>query len=163
MTDAPRWRLRLLYALCTWLLGWVVLAALGTHPQPVLLALATVSGYAVGGAILDAQGLTDRADWVPPHRAKPRQWGIDPRFSRLSQSFHDGTDPQVVAERVHTSLLQVVDGLLLSRHSIDRQEDPQAARDILGDEVVDYLERPPRYRRGLFQQLPSLLTRIESL
>lgn len=163
MTDPRRWRRRSLSALVIWLLGWAVTAALGAHPQPALLALATAAAFAVGGAVIDVCAFVDQADWVPPHRARPRQWGLDPRFSRLSQSFNDGTDPQVVAERVHQSLVRVVDDMLASRHGIDRLQDPQTARQILGDEVADYLDRPPRYRRGQFQQLPSVLTRIESL
>lgn len=163
MIDRHRWRRRSLAAVVIWLVGWAATAALGAHPQPVLLALTTAATIALAGVAVDVHAFVDEADWVPPHRARPRQWGLDPRFSRLSQSFNDGTDPQVVAERIHQSLVRVVDDMLVNRHGIDREQDPRAARRILGDEVADYLDRPPRHRRGHFQQLPSLLTRIESL
>ncbi len=163
MIDPLRWRRRSLAALVSWLVGWAATAALGAHPQPVLLALATAAVFAVVGAAVDVREFVDQADWVPPHRARPRQLGLDPRFSRLSQSFNDGTDPQVVAERVHETLVRVVDDILASRHGIDRERDPQAARQVLGDEVAHYLDQPPHYRRSRFQRMPSLLTRIESL
>ncbi len=126
MIDRDRWRRRSLAALVIWLVGWAATAALGAHPQPVLLALATAALFAVVGAAVDVREFVDQADWVPPHRARPRQWGLDPRFSRLSQSFNDGTDPQVVAERVHQGLVRVVDDMLVNRHGIDRQQDPRA-------------------------------------
>ncbi|MBA2716397.1 MAG: hypothetical protein H0U51_04975 [Propionibacteriales bacterium] len=163
MTNLRRWCNRSLYAVLTWLVAWALTAWVGAHAQPLLLALATVAAFTVGGVVVDAQASVDEANWVPAHRAAPHQRGLDPRFSRLSHSFHDGTDPQLVAERVHASLSRVVDGLLASRHAVNRQQDPQAARHILGDDVVAYLDRSPRYRRGYFDQLPSLLTRIESL
>lgn len=163
MTDPHRWHLRSLYALLTWLAVWALTGWLGAQPQPLLLALATAAAFAVTGVVVEAQASVGAADWLPPHRAKPHRWGLDHRFSRLSQSFHDGTDPQVLAERIYHSLSSVVDGLLASRYGVNRQQDPQAAQRILGDDVVAYLERPPRYRRGYFEQLPRLLTRIESL
>lgn len=163
MTSSRRWRNRSLFAVLTWLVGWALTAWVGAQPQPLLLAVAIVAAFTIGGVVVDAQASVDEANWVPPHRAAPHQRGLDPRFSRLSHSFHDGTDPQLVAERVHESLSRVVDGLLESRYAINRQRDPQAAREMLGDDVVAYLDRPPRYRRGYFEQLPGLLTRIESL
>ncbi len=161
--DLRRWRERSLYALLTWLALWGLTAWLGTHPQPLLLAVATFAVFTVGGVVVDAHALVDEVDWVPPHRSYAHQRGLDPRFSRLAHSFNDGTDPQLVAERVHESLSGVVDVLLASRHGISRQQDPETARQILGDDVVAYLESPPRYRRGYFDRLPPLLTRIESL
>lgn len=163
MTNLRRWRNRSLYALLTCVLLWALTEWLGTQPQPLLLAVATIAAFTVAGVAIDAQTLAEEADWVPAHRAQPHQRGLDPRFSRLSHSFHDGTDPQLVAERVHESLTSVVAGLLASRHGIDRNQDPEAAHRILGAEVVAYLDNPPRYRRGYFEQLPRLLTRIESL
>ncbi len=163
MIDLPRWRHRALSALVTWLVLWVLTAWLGTHPQPLLLALVTAAAFTFVGVVVDAQASVDEADWVPAHRSRAYQRGLDPRFSRLSHSFHDGTDPQLVVAEVHDSLNRVVDGLLISRHGVDRDQDPEAARRILGDEVAAYLDSPPRYRRGHFDQLPGLLTRIESL
>lgn len=163
MINLKRWRNRSLYAVLTWLVGWALIAWLGASAQPLLLALATVAAFTVAGVVVDAQASVDEADWLPPHRAQAHRRGLDLRFSRLAHSFHDGTDPQLVAERVHESLSKAVDGLLASRHAVDRQLDPEAAHRILGDDVVAYLDSQPRYRRGYFEQLPGLLTRIESL
>ncbi len=163
MTELGRWRRRIVFGVVVWLVAWAFAAFLGSSPQPMLLAAVTMSVCTVGGVVADAWAGISRADWAPGHRSSPRQGGADPRFSRLAHSFTDGTDPQVVAEQVHESLCSVVDGLLLSRHSTDRQRDPEIARRALGDELADYLERPPRYSRGYFQKLPTLLTRMESL
>ncbi len=163
MIDRQVWRDRALWCVGTFAVVWGFTAALGSDPQPLLLALATLSGFVLGGVVVDIHMYVDEADWLPPHRSMGHQWGLDPRFSRLSQSFHDGTDPQAVAEHVHRSLVPVIDGLLLSRHGLDRHEDPAAAREVLGNDVSDYLAKPPRYRRGHFTQLSTLITRIESL
>lgn len=163
MSGVRRWWPRLGFALGAWLLAWGYAALRGSSTQPVLLALAVVTAVALGGVVVDAGAAVSGADWVPSHRAKPRQWGLDPRFSRLARSLSEGTDPQLVAEQVHESISTAVDGLLVSRHGIDRHRDPAAARAVLGDAVTGYLERPPRYRRGYFAELPALLADLESL
>lgn len=163
MIDIRRWRSRILVAGCTWLAMWGFTTLRGSNPQPWLLALVAVAAVAVGGVVIDARAAVSAADWRPAHRANPRQWGLDPRFSRLSRSFTDGTDPQLVADQVHASLCGVVDGLLIARHGIDRQQAPEAARGVLGDDVADYLNGPAHYSRGYFEKLPSLLTAMEAL
>lgn len=163
VTSSQRWGLRSLYAFIFWFIGWALAAWIGAQPQPVLLALAIFAASAVCGVVFDSLAIVTKAEWTPAYRSNPRNSGLDPRFSRLSRSFTDGTDLQLVAERVHEILCQVVDGLLVNGHGIHRQQDPQGARRVLGDKVADYLERPVHYHRGYFQQLRSLLSRIESL
>lgn len=163
MSDVRRWWRRVLLAVAGWLVAWGFIALRGGSPQPLLLAIAAATAVVVGGVVVDALAGVGEVDWTPAHSAYSRQWGLDPRFSRLSRSFTDGTEPQQVAEQVHDSLCVVVDGLLETRHGIDRHGDPEAARVVLGDEVAAYLQRPPRYRRGHFSELLPLLTAMESL
>jgi len=107
--------------------------------------------------------VTDEVDWAPPHRSRSRAWGRDARFSRLAQSFSDGSDPAALAVRIQRDLGAVVDHRLASTYAVDRHADPQAARRVLGDDLANYLEQPARHRRGRAARLSALLTRIESL
>ncbi|MGB0112695.1 MAG: hypothetical protein WBP59_05705, partial [Ilumatobacteraceae bacterium] len=67
-------------------------------------------------------------------------------------------------ERLHASLVELIDDQLLSAHQIDRHADPAAARAALGpqlsefvddDRVASQLSRP--------RVLADVLTRIEQL
>lgn len=147
--------------------GWLAIflgaKALGSDAEPVLLAALVLSVVGFAHIVDDVNEVTDEVDWAPPHRARSRAWGRDARFSRLAQSFTDGSDPAALAVRVHRDLCAVVDHRLASAYAVDRHADPAAARRILGDHLADYLEQPVRHRRGQAARLSALLTRIESL
>lgn len=146
-----------------WLAVYLGAKALGSDAEPVLLAALVLSVVGFVDIVGIVDEVTDEVDWTPPHRARSRAWGRDARFSRLAQSFSDGSDPAALAVRVHGDLSAVVDHRLASTYAVDRHADPAAARRILGDDLANYLEQPVRHRRGQAARLSALLTRIESL
>ncbi|MBA2697879.1 MAG: hypothetical protein H0U61_03800 [Nocardioidaceae bacterium] len=157
------WTRWLLAAVFCWSALYFGALAVGSHAEPVLLAALVLAVDVALGMIGELSAATDEVDWTPPHRSRARSWGRDARFSRLAQSFSDGSDPQALAVRVHGDLSAVVDHRLASTYAVDRRTDPQAARGILGEQLADYLEQPVRHRRGEAARLSALLTRIEAL
>ena len=147
----------------TWAGSWLFAAGLGSKTQPVLL-LATVAALVLAiGTVVEVNTPTEEVDWTPPHRSGVRSHGIDPRFSRLSRNFTDGTDGHRLAAHIHTTLTGVVDRRLAAAYGVDRQRDPARARSILGDQLADYLDQPPRHRRGMVDATSAIVTRIEGL
>jgi G3E family GTPase len=58
----------------------------------------------------------------------------------------------------------VADRLLLDKYDVSRQWDPDAAREILGEQVTSYLAAKPGSERAVFSpELSAVLDRLESL
>ncbi|MEP6665170.1 MAG: hypothetical protein ABJA81_01865 [Nocardioidaceae bacterium] len=164
MTRTSRLWLRRVGTACAWgLTVWGFTAWVGLRPEPALVIGLTLVLFVAGWLVAGIAAETAPVEWKPLHRSSGSTFGLDQRFSRLSQSFSDGTDPQYVADQVHHILVRVIDDRLAARHGIDRQTDPQAARVVLGERLTSYVEQPPRPRRGNVSYLSDLVTRIESL
>lgn len=149
--------------IATWAGLWLLATGLGSKVDLVLLLTTVATLVLAIGVLVEVNIATEEVDWTPPHRSGVRSYGIDPRFSRLSRSFTDGTDSQRLAEQIHTTLTGVVDARLTSKYGVDRQQHPARARSILGDQLADYVDRPPRHRRGMVDRISAIVTRIEAL
>lgn len=158
------WARRVAILLVVWgiLVGHSFLAERHAH---LLLLLAAVFVVAVAiWVTTDVFGLLSPIDWRPPHRFRWRYGGFDARFSRLSQQLTESSDRQAVAQEVHASLSRVAEDILRSKYGVNPATEPQAAAEILGPDLTDYLNTPPRYRRGRFlQHITDLLDRLETL
>ena len=162
------WPRRAIALVSTVVVGWLGTYWLGMRPSVVLLAAVTAASFALAWAVTDLHASVAAIEWRPPHRARTPWLRVDPRFSRLSRSFTDGTDPDVVARQVHASLTQVIDDRLLRRYGVDRTQDPEAAREVLGPQLARYVEAPAGATlaftsRNAADELSELLTRIEAL
>ena len=84
---------------------------------------------------------------------------------RLRSGLAYGQRNDASLEQLRTSLVELVDDQLLAVHQIDRADDPDAARAVLGDELYD-VRRRPRHRPASSarpRSLDHILTLIERI
>jgi hypothetical protein len=80
--------------------------------------------------------------------------------SGLKYGFRDDTP----LERLRASLVELVDDQLRSAHRVDRVEDPDKARSVLGAELSRFVDDPSAaHELAQPQQLDRILTLIEQL
>ena len=93
---------------------------------------------------------------TPEHRA-------DLRITTLRQALAYGGNDQYLAERVHTSLVDVVDDELRATHDVDRERDPAAAATILGPELTQFVDDPAGAAAMTARSLAHIVTLIEEI
>lgn len=158
-----RWVWRALFAAFTFgvALGFAALTDRTANYVP--LAAAIVAVLTVIWLCVDAYGLSEPPRWLL-YRSPPVQRSFDPRFSRLSQELTDFADRRAASRALHTSLTAVADQILLDRYGVDRDQAPERAHQLLGDEVDDYLRSPPGATKSVFSStVYHVLDRLESL
>ena len=140
-----------------------------------LLMLATDMGPSLGATT--ALGLLVGATiWfmaeIGPTAARPRPATVGPkppehradlRITTLRQALAYGGNDYYLAERVHTSLVDVVDDELRATHGIDRQRDPDAAAAILGPELCRFVGDSDVAATMTAQSLARIVTLIEEI
>jgi len=159
--TARQWVRRLTYGLLAGLVGWGFTAWVGLRPQPLLVILATVTCVTFGALVTHVHAGVETISWSAPRRSARPRYGLDPRFSRLSQDLSENRDPQVLAAQLHTTLVRVIDDRLSAHHGIDRTAHPEQAHAVLGTVLAAYAATPAA--RTSRRQLSDLLTRIEAL
>lgn len=120
----------------------IVMYALDMGPTtPVVAALGTFVGMVAWSALSLADSTPVRQ---PPPRpvAAQRAVGADRRVKALRSSILFGRNMDGYSERIHESLVDVLDEQLMYAHSIDRQTQPDQAAAILGPELWDFLNDP---------------------
>lgn len=96
----------------------------------------------------------------PPHSTTSFP---DLRTTTLRQALASGdTDPRH-AERVHRQLIVIVDDELLAVHGIDRAVDPDAARDVLGQDLDRFVTNPDVAASLTPRSLAHVLSLIERI
>lgn len=140
-----------------------------------LLMLATDMGPSLGATT--ALGLLVGATiWfmaeIGPTAARPRPATVGPkppehradlRITTLRQALAYGGNDYYLAERVHTSLVDVVDDELRATHGIDRQRDPDAAAAILGPELCRFVGDSDVAATMTARSLARIVTLIEEI
>jgi hypothetical protein len=158
-----RWLLRGLVAIVVWgaTIGFAVFTE--HHPHPIALGGAVAATLTVVWLVTDAFVSAEPAQWSL-YRAPAPARTFDPRFSRLAQELDEASDRRSASLAVHTSLSAVADRILLDRYDVDRVNDPDASREILGEQVWTYLGTNPRNEKVVFTPaLFDVLDRLESL
>lgn len=142
----------------------VVMVATDTGPDVLLLTALCVL---VGVALWFLSDLMDATFEATEFVATPnttRAQATDRRVMRLRSglvySRHDDTS----LDRLRTGLVELVDDQLRASYQIEREDDPGAARTVLGDELFAFVD-DPKAARGLArpQQLDRILTLIEQI
>jgi len=136
----------------------------GMGPDALLVAaLAAIIGVGVWVLIETAEavpapvpnGATSRQG--PEHR-------VDRRVTRLRSGLAHGQTDSLSAERLHDSLVAIIDDQLRADHQIDRNVDPAAANAIIGPELAAFIDDPSaRVSLPGTRELDRILTRIERL
>lgn len=142
----------------------VLMIVSGMGPD-VLLVAAVAAAIGVG-----AWFIVDTAEAVPPVapiRAAARQQPehrVDRRVTRLRSGLAHGQTDSLSAERLHASLVGIIDDQLRAGHHVDRSADPATAAAIIGPELVRFIEDPAA-RAALPgpRDLDRIITQIERL
>ena len=88
----------------------------------------------------------------------------DRRVMRLRSGLTYAQHDDVALERLRASLVDLVDDQLMAAHQIDRTEDPDAARKVIGDELYAFVEGTATARRlAQPRSLDHILTLIEQI
>lgn len=148
-------------------LSLVAMVVIGMDPD-LLLAGTLLGALAVGAWVL-----AHAADSVPdpggPRRPvagarSPLPEGHDRRVKQVRTGLAYGRTDGLSRERLHASLVAIVDDQLRVVHEIDRRTDPAAARAVLGPELTAFVDAAePPTALGRPRDLDRLLTRIEQL
>lgn len=95
-----------------------------------------------------------------PHRPLPIRLP-DLRITLLRQGLSYGRQDNQIPERMYESLVTLVDDELAATHGIDREAEPDAARAIIGDELMRFIELPDAARSLGLEDLERIVTLIE--
>jgi hypothetical protein len=88
----------------------------------------------------------------------------DRRVMRLRSGIVYGQRGSNSLERLRTTLVDLVDDQLRAAHQIDRGEDPDAARAVLGDDLYAFVDDPgPADELADPRQLDRIVTLIEQI
>ncbi len=88
----------------------------------------------------------------------------DRRVERLRSGLAHGRPDGVMLERLHDTLVEVVDDQLRVEYQIERSDDPDAARLVIGDELQAFIDDPDAPATLLRpDRLGRVLTMIERL
>ena len=142
----------------------VDLFMLATDMGPNLVAT-TVLGLLVGATIWFMTEVGPRAARPSPAATGPQrhEQRADLRITPLRQALAYGGSDHYLAERVHTSLVDVVDDELRVGHGIDRHADPDAAVAVLGPELMRFVTDPDAADTMSVRSLTRLVTLIEEI
>lgn len=148
---------------------------IGTAVLVDVLMLATDMGPSLG-ATTSLGLLVGATIWfmaeIGPSAARPRPATVgvkapehraDLRITTLRQALAYGGNDYYLAERVHTSLVDVIDDELRATHGIDRELDRAAAAVILGPELCRFIDDPEAAASMTARSLARIVTLIEEI
>lgn len=140
------------------------LLMIATDMGPNLVAT-TVLGVLVGATIWFMAEVGPTAARPRPAAAGPGRssQSADLRITTLRQALAYGGSDHYLAERVHSTLVDVVDDELRATHGVDRAHDPTAAADILGPELTRFVDDPESATRMTAPGLTRIVTLIEQI
>lgn len=158
------WPKRAVTVAVVWLFAWFLTGLGPQAPSPLILGGIVVAVFMLLWLWTDSFRVTDPVSWTPPAATYVGQRGVDHRVQRTAALLASGRHHANVAAEVHSTLVGVVDDLLINKYGVARTTDPALARTILGDRLWDFVSRPSRHRlSGYRAYLGDLLTDIETL
>ena len=86
----------------------------------------------------------------------------DFRVTSLRQAIVAGSEDARLAERLRQRLIDIVDDELLA-HGVDRAEEPDVARAVLGADLDRFVSDPESVRSMTPRRIAALVTRIEKI
>jgi threonine dehydrogenase-like Zn-dependent dehydrogenase len=136
----------------------------GMGPDVLLVAAAAASIGVGAWIVVDIAEATPSV--APIGAAAPRQpeHRVDRRVTRLRSGLAHGQSDQFSAERLHGSLVEIIDDQLMAAHQIDRTSDPDAAATAMGSELARFVDDPAaRVSLPGTRELDRILAEIERL
>lgn len=142
----------------------VFMVTTGMGPDVLLVAALAAT---VGTAAWLVVDIADAIPTMSPIGSNPPQQfehRVDRRVTRLRSGLTHGQTDRLSAERLHTSLVAIIDDQLRAGHQIDRHADPTAAAALIGPELTRFIHDPAaRLSVPSADQLDRILTQIERL
>ncbi|MGZ4599061.1 MAG: hypothetical protein ACXVYY_09600 [Oryzihumus sp.] len=158
------WVKRIGVTAALWAVLCVVAAIIGSRPRPLLLGAGLLAVAAVTWLVSDLAAQAEMVSWDAGYQPYQRVRGDDVRVRRLLHLLQDTSHPETFTRDVHPLLVELVDDRLDTRYGVDRHEHPQAARQLLGEDLLAFVTTPPPARASADPRyLSTILTRIESL
>ena len=157
------WLKRFGTAAIVWALICVAAALLGSQPRPVVLAGAVLGVATLCWLMADLMAAAELVSWHAGYEPYHRVRGDDVRVRRILHQLQDPEHPETFARELHPLLVELVDDRLDTRYGVDRHEHPAAARQLLGEELVRFLDTPSAPGSSNPRYLSTILTRIEAL
>lgn len=138
--------------------------ATNRHIHPSVLFSAVLVAFMVAVLFADCVSTIGQFAWRMSPRFERVGRAFDPQFTRLAQELTDADDRRQVAVDVQARVAAIADDLLGRRHGTDRRADPERARQILGAELSEYLDKTPRDALASYaERMDPILSRLESL
>ena len=136
----------------------------GMGPDVLLVAAAAVTiGVGVWIVIDTAESVPSVASIGATTREEPVH-RVDRRVTRLRSGLAHGQSDSLSAERLHASLVAIIDDQLRTGHQVDRVADPTAAAAIIGPELMSFIgDTTARHSLPETRELDRILTQIERL
>ncbi len=97
-----------------------------------------------------------------PHPPPPSRLP-DLRITLLRQGLSYGRHDNQIPDRVYWSLVTLIDDELSVGHGIDRLTDPEAAHQVIGDDLMRFIEDPDTSRALSLEALAHIVTQIEQI
>jgi len=135
-----------------------------TGPDVVLVsALCILGGVGLWFFSELMNGTVESTDLVAGPTSTMTQ-STDRRLMRLRSGLVYGRHDDDALERLRASLVELIDDQLRAAHRIDRVDDPDAARAVLGNELSAFVDDPgAAHALARPNQLDHILTLIEQL
>ena len=142
----------------------VFMVTTGMGPDVLLVAaLAATVGMCIWLVVDTAESIPSTTPIGTTARHEPEH-RVDRRVTRLRSGLAHGQTDRLSAERLHTSLVAIIDDQLRAAHQVDRHTDPAAAAVIIGPELTGFIDDPAaRISLPSTGQLDRILTQIERL
>lgn len=160
---ARRWRRRAGIAALVWLVVAVSASLVGDRPDFGLLALTVLATVAVAALFADGLAEPDAPDWQLVDETPVRAPGSDSRHDTLTRALDGHLHAREVDGALHDHVMAVVDQVLLVRHGVTREADPERAAALMGPELVRFASTGPPYPRLSIPRIDVLIDRIEAL
>ena len=158
-----RWRRRAGIAALVWLVAAVGASLLGDRPAFGLLALTVLAAVGVTALFADGLAEPDAPDWRVVDETPVRAPGSDSRLDALTRALDSHLLAHEVDSALHDHVMAVVDQVLLVRHGVTREADPDRAAALMGPELLRFAGTGPPYPRLSIPRIDVLIDRIEAL
>jgi len=162
MINAARRPVLIIVAITIAVEAFMIVTGMG--PDLVLVAAATAT-IGVGGWIVAATAeAVPLADSIGSSTRQEPTHRVDRRVTRLRSGLAHGRTDSLSAERLHASLVTIIDDQLSAGHQVDRNVDPGAAAAIIGPDLTRFIDDPTaRASLPSTRDLDRILTQIERL
>ena len=142
----------------------VLLAAAGMGPRLLLVGAGVLVAAAIVVLTLDLGDISTAMDWPSTPQFERRREGTDWRVGTLRMLLINERRTDGANNRLCEALVGLIDDRLLAHHFVDRALDPDAARDVLGEELTAFVAPSGPIRRlDQPREVARIVTLIERI